>query len=128
MNRLTKFFHEMWNPHCEHCMELAREDKICSSCEILKSSLATLTDENRRLMSVITNKPEKTEPVQDTRELKPVMPRNLPFSMRRQMLEAEDRAAAKLLKNNPTSPGKIEGVDELEKELDIAQAKREVQA
>lgn len=124
MNRLTKFFHEMWHPHCDHCEELAREAKICQSCETLRANITTLTYENQKLLAAVTKQPEPEQPVRDTRELKPVMPRMMPFSMRRQMLEAEDRAAAKLLKNTPV----IEGVEELEKELDIAQAKREVQA
>lgn len=128
MNRLTKFFHEMWNPHCEHCEEEQRESRICQSCETLRTTVATLTDDNRRLLSALTKEPPIPEPVAAP-AFQPILPKSMPWGVRRQMLEAEARAEAKLKKNAVAPSGgqiaNIEGISELEAELNIAEAARE---
>jgi hypothetical protein len=49
------------------------------------------------------------------------VPKNIPWNVRRQMLEREDRERAKLMKAAP----KPESVEDLEKELDLASTQRE---
>jgi len=120
MNRITKFFHEFLNPHCEHCMEKERDEKVCDSCETLKSQIARLQFENDKLLDRILEKPKEVEVKVDTSELKPITPRGaLNWRVKQQMLEAEDRERAKLLKNAPIP------TEELEKELDVAEQSRE---
>lgn len=111
---MTNFFHRLFNPHCPDC----RADAICESCETLRIEIARLRDENSKLLDRILEKPEKVE----IRAAAPAMINrpNVPWNVRRQMLEAEDRERAKLMKQ-------VEKADvaDLEKELDVATRERE---
>ena len=100
-----------------------RELQYCESCEVLKLQLAIATEERRRLIDRIVEKPEpeelkQTEPIM----LKPVMPTRMSWDVRKQMLEREDRAAAQILKKNQelnktvTSPLTVAAI---EKELGV---------
>lgn len=98
------------------------EDKPCESCETLKMQLSIANDDKARLLDRLLQKPEPEARI-DTTELKPIIPRHVPFAVRKQMLEAEDRERARLMRDAP----KIT-VDDLEKELDIASTNRESQS
>lgn len=117
---MTNFFHKLLNPHCPHCHDEAIENKVCSSCEILKAQLERLTYENQKLLDRILEKPTP-EPVREPPQV--TIPRNIPWNVRRQMLEAEDREKARLMREAP----KPITTEDLEKELDIATAQREVE-
>lgn len=85
--------------------------------------VARLREDNERLLDRILNPPkteERTTAPGPTTELRP---RQTPWRVRQQMLEAEDRERAKLMaearKNAPTS------TEELEKEMKIAESTRE---
>lgn len=109
------FFHRLFNPHCPDC----RADRICESCETLRIEIARLRDENEKLLDRILEKPE----VAEIRKAAPVMqqmPKNVPWNVRRQMLEAEDRERAKILRQVEKAD-----VTDLEKELDVATKERE---
>lgn len=115
---MSNWFHKFLNPHCPHCHEEYVEDMVCPSCETLKAQVERLTYENTRLLDRLLKEPEKVEVSQKPVEVS--VPRNVPWNVRRQMLEAEDREKAKLMKAAP----KPVSVEELEKELDLAEEAR----
>lgn len=145
MNMVTKFFHEMFHPHCPECaaeklqaIDLKYEAKACLTCEALRLELAKAHDLNRQLLDSMLKKDEE-EPKINTAELKPILPnRHLPFNMRKQMLMAEDRRAAQALaelnRSNQTTvrstSSNVEDevnkdlTNELEEALDIAESSR----
>lgn len=97
------------------------DENICKSCETLKLQLAIANDEKRALLDRILEKPV-AEATLNTDDLKPIVPRTLPWNARRQALEAEDRAAAKILKQNKTE--NVSTAD-LEQAMDNATKERE---
>lgn len=125
----------------------AIENTVCLTCEALKLELAKAHDLNNELIRNITH-PVKTEekPI-DIENLKPILPaRHLTFGMRKQMLEAEDRRKAAILRERE-SENKTVTVDEtkipaasastevdsnltaeLEAELDVVAQERESQS
>jgi hypothetical protein len=117
---MRNIFHEFFNPHCEHCKDERNESHVCQSCEILKSQLERLTFENSQLMNRILEKPT----IETTKE--PTMvtlpSRNVPWNVRRQMLEQEDREKAKLIREAPNAVS----TEQLEKDLDFVSAEREL--
>jgi hypothetical protein len=113
---MTNWFHKFLNPHCPHCVEEREDSKVCSSCETLRQQLAFANINNEKLMNRLLEKP----PVETPQEFKEISkPRNLPWNLRKQMLEAEDRERAKLINNAPIP------TEDLEKELKIAATQRE---
>jgi len=115
---LSKFFHHLFNPHCPDCKDEHEESIICESCEILKKELAIAHQENKRLIDSMLEKPEieiNKEPVQITR------PHTLPWKVKQQILEKEDRVKARIMKDAP----KPIATEDLEKELDSAELERE---
>jgi len=138
MNRITKFFHELRNPHCEHCERLkelereeARDNKVCVSCETLQRHVERLYFENDRLTQALIDSGNKqlSEPsAPETTNIHPIRPRNVPWSVRRQALEQEDRHKAKLMRDAPKPQTPAEVSDEtkaLEEELGVAEQARE---
>ncbi len=105
-------------------LETKQVETVCQSCETLKQQLEFSNYEKTQLLNKLLKEPEAppvTEAPQVTR------PRMVPWNVRRQMLEREDREKAKLLRNAP-KPDAVADVAALEKELDIASAEREAQA
>jgi len=108
----------------EKWLELRREyktpePKICESCETLKMELAHLHQDNQRLMDRLLEKP--TAPVERTGDnVTPILPRRgVPWNARRQMLEANDKHAAQLMKNAPKpQPNVTDEEDTTLKELE----------
>ena len=129
MNPLVKFFHEWWDPHCEHCYKLRLESleqkeiereielasSICSSCENLKMQLAVM---NQLVDKLTTTKTESVTPVEQ--EHKVILPKNIPWHVKRQELELKSRLRAEELRAESSikvpEPDKI---SELEAELGI---------
>lgn len=110
------WFHHLFNPHCPDCIS------ICPSCEVLKGQLEVVNYEKKQLMDRLFNPPVPSVEIQPNREVS--IPKNIPWAVRKQMLEAEDRVRAKLMREAPT-PISTEG---LEKELDIVTSEREGQS
>jgi hypothetical protein len=121
---MANWFHRFFNPHCPHCAEEKRELKFCQSCEDHKMEISRLHQENDRLLEKILNPTNKTEP---ERTVAPIpmspIPSAVPWRVKRQMLEAEDRQKAALLRNAP-KPSE-EDSQLLEKELKEVQENRE---
>jgi len=109
--------------------EVKEEETICKSCETLKGQLEIANYEKERLLNKLLT--TEKEPERTTApEPQAVRPKMVPWNVRRQMLEREDREKAKLLKNAPKPDSEIqkEDIAELEKELDVAAAEREAEA
>lgn len=101
-----------------------QEDKPCESCETLKQQLELANYEKDKLLNRIMEKPEPV--IERTLAPEPVTrPRFLPWAVRKQALEAEDRAKAKAMKDaaKPDTP-KV-ATEDLEKAMDDAAAERE---
>ena len=104
----------------------------CATCEVLREQLANSERERRELLHKLLekDKPEPVAPVQEE-ELKPILPDFIPFRIKRQMMEAESRREAQLLKakKKEMTESKISpSVAELEKELGIDDASQEPKA
>lgn len=92
----------------------------CGTCELLRIQLDESNRERRELLTRLLEKdrPEPTQPVK-TEEYRPIQSQFVPWRVRQQMLEAEDRKKAELLKRHKDE------VDELEKELGVKDVKAE---
>jgi hypothetical protein len=89
------------------------EELPCNTCEVLREQLANSERERRELLNRLLE-PSKSEPPPTAQEdYKPVTPQFIPWRVKQQMLEAEDRQKAALMKK------KAEEIAELEKELEI---------
>jgi hypothetical protein len=88
----------------------------CASCEILRDQLDKSEAERRDLLHKLLER-EKPEQVvqQNPEEFKPIQPQHVPWRVRQQMMEAEDRKQAQLLKQS------AQDIDALEKELGVSE-------
>jgi hypothetical protein len=102
---------------------IRKESRTCESCETLRSQLELVNYEKKQLLDRILERPEK----ETTKESNSVVlpPRNIPWNVRRQLLETEDRERAKLMREAPKVNQTPLTTEELEKDLDIASAERE---
>ena len=117
MNGIIKFFHQLRHPHCEHCTEELVTSKICDSCETLRVQLERANYDKNELLTRILELTAPKNEVVEKRELVPItQPRQIPWAVRRQMLEAEDRKKAQLLAKAP-QPTAPQTVEELEKDI-----------
>ena len=107
--------------------EIKTEYRVCESCETLKMQLAIANQEKKDLLNRLLNPTNSLEP--PTTEIPRAIPptRHLSWNTRRQILEREDREAAKMLAQNKESNERVvkTDVDELEREMNIAAATRE---
>jgi hypothetical protein len=102
----------------------AKELSFCESCETLKMQLAVANDERKMLIAKLTDKPEVEDNKIDTSNLRPILPSRMNWNVRQQMLEKEDRAAAKALREKQaelTKSGKALTISEIEKELGVTE-------
>ena len=84
----------------------------CNSCETLRGQLESVNFEKKILLDRLLN--PSVPVVQEKEEYEPIKPKNIPWIVRKQMLEAEDREKAKLMRLK---------TEELEKELGIPEVK-----
>lgn len=103
-----------------------RELQYCEACETLKLQLSVANEERRFLLEKLTDKPDEVkESNHEPQNLKPILPNRVPWAVRRQMLESEDRAAAKALRKNEdelkakSNDGKVLTINEIERELGV---------
>jgi hypothetical protein len=104
---MIKWLHHLLNPHCQEC----RLERECASCETLRILLEQERHEKSQLLKMIIelNKPPTDAPM-NTEELGPIRPKLMPWRVRQQYLEEEDRKKAQILR---------EKTAELEKETGI---------
>jgi len=113
MNFIVKFFHDIRNPHCPHCA-----DEIDPLVEQLRTEVTSLRYERDRLLNYILDDPSATNALNKVEEEPEVIqPKVVPWNVRRQMLEAEDREKARILKQ--TKKEQDEAILELERKTGI---------
>lgn len=88
----------------------------CTSCELLRDQLDKSETERRELLARLLEKDKPEPSPQTTEEFKPIQPQYMPWRVRQQMMEAEDRRTAQLQREKQME------IDSLEKELGIAHA------
>lgn len=94
----------------------------CETCEVLREQLHRSEAERRELLMRILDKDKSEPPPVQPEEYKPVGQTHVPWRVRQQMLEAEDRKAAQLMKAKQAemkSEPRTQEIAELEKELGI---------
>jgi hypothetical protein len=109
--------------------ERRRGLQVCESCETLKQMNDHLRMDNDRLLRRILEKPTEPEQIREAPQVS--LPKSIPWNIRRQMLEKEDREKARLMREAPKPRENIEmeeiGIKEFEKELANAERAREEQ-
>lgn len=102
----------MWN-WLREFYDIRRESKYCLGCDALRNENIRLANDNKRLLDSILEKPEVIK-IEEEKDLKPIINRNhISWNVRRQLLEQEDRAKAKAIKQNES----VISTEDLEKEL-----------
>lgn len=119
MTKLIHWIHHLLNPHCVECKDESTESRICQSCETLKMQLSIANIEKQRLLDALL---EKGKP--EIEQVKVVSPENLKnrsliWNVRRQMLEAEDRAKAEILRKEAEAKKETDAISKLEKEVGL---------
>ena len=129
---MIKFFHKLFNPHCADCRDEDESSKICSSCEVLRQQLAIANIEKKQLLeSILADKvvTEYTPKVMIPEELKS---KTIPWRVRQQMLESDDREKAKLMRKKEEEAAElrknipVQSTEQLEKELGIVDTEKEL--
>ncbi len=123
---MIKFIHHLLNPHCPDCKEDKLEEQICESCNTLRIENAQLRKHNDQLIEALL---DKVKPIEHQQEVIVQQPVNLgktglSWAARRQLLESEDRASAKILRDKKKEMEAIPvtSVDKLEEELEVNHA------
>jgi hypothetical protein len=93
----------------------------CPVCEVLREQLAHERYEKEQLLKYILepqpNLNSVSSGVADENEPEPIRPRVIPWKVRREMLEAEDREKARILAKQKDEQAKA--IAELEKNLGV---------
>lgn len=129
---MINFFHKLLNPHCPHCMESERENRVCASCEVLKLENARLVRLNNELLHKLLNPTTSIEnEVEEPKELKPVYHTRFgSWRVKQQLLQDNDRKNAQILKERQKeidalkAETKTLNVEEIERELGVSDAVR----
>lgn len=93
------------------------EKEPCQSCETLKLALSIANDEKRSLLNMLLSSAKSSQPLPEPIDYEKVKPKLMTWNVRKQMLEAEDRAQAKILAEQRLHAQ--ESINSLEKELGI---------
>jgi hypothetical protein len=113
---MFKWFHHLFNPHCPDCARERAEEKHCANCDVLREIIAAESYEKKQLLDKLINpvvKEVEKEKEVDYKELKP----RVSWAVKREMLEAEDRKRAELLRDHAKATH--QSTEELEQELGI---------
>jgi len=92
------------------------EELPCRTCEVLRAQLDFANQERSNLLDKLLQKDVDSAPV-NIKELQPIKPQYIPWRVRQQMMEVEDRHKAQLMKDRAAE------INNLEKELEIPQEK-----
>ena len=88
-------------------------DAPCETCEILRMQLAESNAERKELLHRLLEPKQAEPPSTPVEDFQPITPQFIPWRVRQQMLEQEDRVKAKLTKEKAVE------IDQLEKELGV---------
>jgi hypothetical protein len=108
--------------------EVVVEEKVCQSCETLRQQLEFSNYEKTQLLNKLLKEPEKEPAPAEAPQI--TRPKSIPWHVRRQLLEQEDRVKAQRIRDaaKPDSEVAKVSTEDLEKELKIAEQERESQA
>ena len=81
----------------------------CSSCEVLRAHLADSERERRELLAKILERDKPELVTQPTEPDIPIQPQYVPWRVRQQMLESEDRKKAQIMRDREKEISKLEG-------------------
>lgn len=101
-------------------LEIAHESKVCQSCETLKELLAAERYDKQQILNKLLREPEPV--IENQAPMEITRPKIMPWRVKRQLLEAEDRKKAELLRNAPKPDT---DTADLEKELGVVEKERE---
>lgn len=93
------------------------ESDACPVCEVLREQLHKSEAERKELLQRALTPPKAEPPQEPEEEHQPILPQFTPWRVRQNMLEAEDRKKAELLRKSK------ESIAELEKELQVGEKK-----
>ena len=135
LRELLEIKYEFREKRTKLTREVEVETKVCQSCETLKQQLEIANYEKQQLLNRLLKEPEK-EPERTVAPEPVSRPRMVPWHVRQQMLEREDREKARALRNAPkpdsvpTTVAETPATEEaenaaFEKELKDAEAARE---
>lgn len=92
------------------------EAEVCPVCEVLREQLVNSERERRELLQrALVPSPEPLVPT-EKEVFQPIRPQFVPWRVRQQILEAEDRKKAQILKDKETE---LKDIEKLEKELEV---------
>lgn len=132
---MLKWLHHLFSPHCAECILVNAELDRCKSCETLQLALDQANREKHDLLNALMQLSQpRTEP-----DSKPYVPletdtksKFVPWRVRQAELEANDREAARLLRDKHKEIAdakaaeaaivkdftvKVDPIEELEKEV-----------
>jgi hypothetical protein len=89
------------------------ESMPCLVCEVLRDQLDKSEKERKELLQRVLTPPSPEPSPEVKEEYKAITPQFIPWRVKQQMLEAEDRKKAQLMRD------KAKEIEELEKELEI---------
>src|SRR5215510_7053488 len=92
---VIKFLHALFKPNCD-CNICARPS--CNKCEVLELQLSYERSTNQQLINTLINlvNPVSEPQTIERKEVKSIQKATIPWRVKQQMLETEDRHAAKL--------------------------------
>lgn len=102
--------------------EFTERKNLCQSCEILKMELERANIEKRLLLDKVLNPNNQFESKVHPPMTTIPQTKHIPWSIKRQTLEAEDRQKAAAIRSSAQPDTDIK---DLEKELDVVQQERE---
>ena len=128
LKKLAHALHHLFNPHCELCDSLLREERerqrehdlelrVCQSCETLKTQL----EFQNQIIRELTRKPEP-EVTTDANNFRPIMPKHKPWRVKQMELEKQDRELAARLKADKEKEITLDNLDSELEELQNAQS------
>ncbi len=85
------WIHRLIRPHCPECREEREAEKHCLSCETLRETLSHALWREKELMSKLF--PIEIEPEKVVEQ--PIQPKTVPWRVKQQLLEEEDRERAR---------------------------------
>ena len=122
---MIHWLHHLLNPHCDSCRSERQEDSICQTCEVLRSQVERVNFEKDKLLAQLermTNPSVETEAEQEEVH-KSVGGMAIAWAVKKRLLEAEDRAEAKVERERKLrikSATSEKSIEDLEKEVGIA--------
>jgi hypothetical protein len=121
---LKHWFHHLLNPHCEQCRDEREMSQICDSCETLKSQLEIANYNYREVLKALLES-SRPAPVTTAPDFEPIRPKTVPWPVRKQMMEEEDRRKAVAMRKNVEDQRQAiennkQSINELEKELGVS--------